>query len=136
MPSRRSRNAAHRTCADEHVPADDHAAAESHEGNGIKTAVKGTDFFRKHKVITAVMGAYTAMFVAAGTYMKVTGNALDWAGMIFLCPLLLGIAAGTYKSLRTHPEKYRSIRPQLLILCCVFTSGVCLLESLRKLFAV
>lgn len=102
----------------------------------LPNLMKGTDFFRKHKVITAVMGAYTAMFVAAGTYMKVTGNALDWAGMIFLCPLLLGIAAGTYKSLRTYPEKYRSIRPQLLILCCVFTSGVCLLESLRKLFAV
>lgn len=98
--------------------------------------MKLTDFFRKHKILAAVLGAYTVMFIAAGTYMKATGSELDWAGMLFLCPLLLGVAAGTYKSLRAHPEKYRTIRPQLLILCCVLTSGLCLLESLRKLFAV
>ncbi|MGN0968982.1 MAG: hypothetical protein ACI4O3_06895 [Oscillospiraceae bacterium] len=92
-------------------------------------------FLKDHKIFTAVILTYTLMFVAAESYMKATGSQLEWAGLLFLCPLLIGIAAGMYRSLRIHPEKYTTVRPQLLILSCLVTSGVCMVESLLRLWS-
>lgn len=91
--------------------------------------MKMNALMRKHVVIISTIAVYFLCFAIASGYMEVTGDNLTWASLLFLCPALLGLAAGTWLAIIKKPEKYRSLRPRLLILLCILTSVVCICQS-------
>ena len=88
---------------------------------------------KKHIVLTVVILVYAVIFAVAAWYMDKTGDTLEWASLMLLCPALIGIAVGMARAIKAKPEKYATLRPRLLVFICILTSGVCIYESILNL---